>query len=198
MQDQKTKVLNNKIQDYFNEQVSNIDVVTIHDKYYLSSYDYDDLEQFTQFLEKNNYSLDEFKQNENIADIIYNEQWTICSDCGDNIWYESCASQEFITTADSIYCKDCIIDNSEDILDYYCNKNHKAINTSINLDDFIKKNKLHQVSSKNFTWNDNNDPKIESKKILDKLNHDYSFVWIVTHEEQFGISANLYIKYKKK
>lgn len=191
-----------KIYDYFNEQVSCIDTVEIEGKIYLSTESNDDLEKFEEFLNNNNYSLEQYNIDNEIEDVIYSESWLRCSECGKAMFIPDYQAPDYIFTGDEVLCKDCLGDLDDDLEDYI-NNSKKAVYTTIDVESKLLKDGWEKIETYSYQWGENSNPENTTKEVLNRIideniqnniECDVDFVWIADRVEMFGTVASLYVK----
>lgn len=191
-----------KIYDYFNEQVSCIDTVEIEGKVYLSMESNDDLDKFEEFLNNNDYSLEQYNIDNEIEDTIYSESWLKCSECEKAMFIPDYQAPDYIFTGDEVLCGDCLGDLDYD-LDDYINNSKKAVYTTIDVESKLLKYGWEKIETYSYQWGENSNPENTTKEVLNRITDeniqnniecDVDFVWVADQVEMFGTVASLYVK----
>lgn len=158
---------------------------------YFLIYSYDDEQHFMNFLKEIGTTWEDFKKEYEVEDIDYWENYFIC-DCGEVIYMNECGiNQGYVKTYNhNLICNDCA--DWKDIIEDFTNKVDSCINTDYNLDNELIEYGFHKHDSYDFNMCE----LITPEKVIKEFEKDYDYVWVLTHQEMFGVSAELWLKEK--
>ena len=179
--------------DYFNEgQGGDCRYVANLDKNYFLINNSSEDNDFMEFLEGIGATWEDFKKEYEVEDIDYWENYFICDECGEVIYMnEYGVNQGYVKTyKHNLICNDCA--DWKDIIEDFINKVDSCINTDYDLDNELIECGFHKHDSYDFNMCE----LITPEKIIERFEKDYDYVWVLTHQEMFGVSAELWLKEK--
>lgn len=185
-----------QVYEYFNNECT-IDIIEIKNEKILIHGSSDDIEDFEKFLKEGfNINLDNFIESEKIDYTAYSEQIIAC-DCGANHWHNDYGLQSVFIGDGVVYCADCI--DWDDVLNDYINNYNNALTIDFDIDsEYLKNEKWHLINNYDFSsWHAGySTPEQIINDLFNKLKYEYDFFFECTNIQQFGLSANLYLRKK--
>lgn len=183
----------NMLYQYFDEeQRGDYRYIKNLDETYFLVYSYDDEQHFMNFLKEIGTTWEDFKKEYEVEDLDYWENYFICDECGAVIYMnEYDVNQGYVKTYDhNLICNDCA--NWKNIIEDFTNKVDSCINTDYSLDNELINCGFHKHDSYDFNMCE----LITPEKVIKEFEKNYDYIWVLTHQEMFGVSAELWLKEK--
>lgn len=150
--------------------------------------------RFLEYLKEINVTWEDFKEEYEVDDWDYWENYFICDKCGEVLYMNEYGINDGYVKEDTynLVCNECA--DWDNIIDDLTNEPMKCINTNYEeIYDILKKHKFHEHDTYVFlSFETPTTPEDIVKEFKDK----YDYIWLLTRAEMFRTEAILFLRNK--